>query len=197
MVAIVEAFERTHAGLTAELRSIVEGVSAAGMRGRIEPLCHAIRSAGVVSHDSVYITDKQEGPPELRRPTNSLEESLRLVEALERAENERILQQDSQEAARIAAEIEEKDRLAKEMQSAEDAEAASRIASEMEEREEAERRAREMFQCSLCLIEEPVHGSYELECGHRICEDMSSGYIRNKINSHEVRKCYRLLYYKE
>lgn len=45
---------------------------------------------------------------------------------------------------------------------------------------------RSIFYCNICLEQTPIHGSYSLDCSHRVCSECLEGYINSKINSNEV-----------
>lgn len=54
------------------------------------------------------------------------------------------------------------------------------------ELDELERNITKTFYCQICLEDQPVHGSFTLQCNHRFCQDGLSGYICSKINSNQV-----------
>jgi len=42
------------------------------------------------------------------------------------------------------------------------------------------------FECMVCKDSCEIHGSYELECGHRLCSDCFVGYVKSKVDGGRV-----------
>jgi hypothetical protein len=211
LAVIIEALDIVKPDLCSLLRSMVQDVAASTMEERLQSLCDAIRSES--QHSSASPIPPP--PPFNPSHTNDLTSTIYMLEAMDKLSRYQALERDAQEAARLAAELEEQDMRARheqETQDALDAAEAARLAEELDAQdrmeqelaesadiseavrlsaelqasEAMERHKREHFYCEICLMEEPVHGSYALDCGHRVCEDQLSGFICSKIHSNEV-----------
>ncbi len=42
------------------------------------------------------------------------------------------------------------------------------------------------FECSVCIDDKAVDGSFELDCAHRLCAECLQGHIYSKIDSNEL-----------
>ena len=86
---------------------------------------------------------------------------------------------------RLADELDRRDR-----EAAEEADrlVAAAVAELIAEEDEKDYQKRVSFYCEICRIDHLIDGAYTLECGHRFCEEVLSGYICSKINSNEVKE---------